>query len=69
MNATGGGAHRNIRDTVFGFAGEFVTGDATISFTISDNNSPVTYTSDPGGQINPGPPGVGHERNGFFFSH
>ena len=28
----------------------------------------VTYTSDSGGQSNVGSPGVGHERNGVFFS-
>jgi len=63
----GGGDRQNVRDRDFGFGGEFVTGAATISFRVSDDNDKTVYTSDPDGQTNPGPPAVGHERNGVFF--
>ena len=70
----GGGERCKIRDDVFGFAGQFVAGDATISFTAAQDGSGVTYTADPVGQYNPSPeqggagsPAVGHERNGVFF--
>jgi hypothetical protein len=63
----GRGARQNIKDTTFGFAGEFVTGPATISFTVSDDGSGTTYTADAARQENGLPPGVGHERNGVFF--
>jgi hypothetical protein len=43
-----------------------VTGNATISFTATDDATGITYTSDPGGQTPVGDPGVGHERNGVF---
>jgi hypothetical protein len=65
----GGGERRKIRDTDFGFVGHFVEGDATISFSVA-NDAPgsVTYTAVAAGQTTVGAPGVGHERNGIFFS-
>ena len=71
----GHGDRLRVRDTTFGFTGRFVQGRATVAFTASNDGSGVVYTSDPGGQYNPGPdqggagsPAVGHERNGIFFS-
>jgi hypothetical protein len=43
-----------------------MTGPVTINFSVSDDGGTV-ITSDPDGQTNVGPPGVGHERNGVFF--
>ena len=63
---SGGGDRVKVNDTTFDFAGEFMKGPMTITFTVSDDGGPV-YTSDPNGQTNPGPPGVGRERNGVFF--
>jgi hypothetical protein len=63
----GRGAPVNLNDATFGFRGHYVTGPATISFTASNNNSHVVYTSDAAGQSNPGPPAVGIEQNGAFF--
>jgi hypothetical protein len=70
----GGGDRRAIRDTTFGFVGQYVTGPARITFTARDDTGNVVFSSDPGGQRNPGPdeggagsPAVGHERNGIFF--
>jgi hypothetical protein len=62
----GGGDRVKVNDTTFDFDGEFAKGPMTISFTVSDDGGPV-YTSDANGQTNPGPPGVGRERNGVFF--
>ena len=71
---SGGGERTKIRDETFAFWGHYVTGDATVSFTASNDNTGVTFTSDPAGQYNPspeqggsGPPAVGHEHNGVFF--
>jgi hypothetical protein len=71
---SGGGARQRIRDEGFGFVGDYVTGDARISFTARDDGGSVIYTSDAAGQRNPGPeeggagsPALGHERNGIFF--
>ena len=63
----GGGDRMNVRDADFGFVGQFVSGDATISFTCQDDDSPVVYTSVAEGQSTVSA-GVGHERNGVFFS-
>lgn len=64
----GGGARTKVRDDTFDFGGEFVTGPATIAFTVSDDGAGVVYTADPAGQSNGQlQPGVGHERNGAFF--
>jgi hypothetical protein len=70
----GGGRHQEIRDKAFGFEGHYVTGNATIHFTASNDHGRVTYRSDPAGQYNPtpkqggaGPPAVGTEQNGVFF--
>jgi hypothetical protein len=70
----GDGGRQKVRDETFGFTGQFVTSSTTIRFTASDDGSGVVYTSEPGGQYNPGtdvggagPPAVGHERNGVFF--
>ena len=71
----GHGRRRRIRDRTFGFAGDYVTGRTTVSFTASDDGAGVVYRSDPVGQYNPtvkqggaGPPAVGNQRNGIFFS-
>ena len=63
----GHGAAVDLHDSTFGFMGHYVTGPATISFTGSNDDSDVVYTSDPIGQSNPGPPAVGAEQNGVFF--
>ena len=63
----GGGGHQKIRDDVFGFTGTFVPGSATIAFAASNDGLGVTYASDTGAQ-NTISAGVGHERNGVFFS-
>jgi hypothetical protein len=72
---SGDGDRQAIRDETFGFTGHYVTGAGTISFTASNDRGGVIYRSDPDGQYNPtvdqggaGPPAVGHERNGVFFS-
>jgi hypothetical protein len=62
---TGGGDHSRIRDVTFDYAGEFISGAATIDFRASVGGS--TFASDPQGQVTAGPPGVGRERNGVFF--
>ena len=64
----GNGDRQNIRDTTFGFTGHYVASAVTISFAASNDRSDVIYTSNSGGQTNVGSPGVGHERNGVFFS-
>ena len=63
----GHGAPVDLHDPVFGFAGHYVTGPATISFTARNDHSNVVYTADATGQTNPGPPAVGLEQNGVFF--
>jgi hypothetical protein len=63
----GHGAPFDLHDATFGFAGHYVSGPATISFTATNDGSSVVYTSDAAGQTNPGPPGVGTEQNGVFF--
>jgi hypothetical protein len=71
----GHGERRTVHDKTFGFQGNYITGPATISFTASQDGKGVVYRSDPGHQHNPtikqngaGPPAIGHERNGRFFS-
>jgi hypothetical protein len=71
----GDGDRQKIRDEKFGFTGQYVSSPTTISFTASNDNSDVVYSSLPDGQYNlteppAGPvlPAVGHERNGKFFS-
>ena len=70
----GSSDRQKVRDTTFGFAGNYVSSPTTISFTASNDDSRVVYSSDPGDQFNPGPdqggagsPAVGLERNGRFF--
>jgi hypothetical protein len=70
----GHGHHRKIRDTKFGFEGEFITGPTTVRFTAKRHGSDVVYRSVASGQYNPTPkqmgagsPAVGRERNGRFF--
>jgi hypothetical protein len=58
---------RRIRDHAFRFAGEFRPVRAQIHFRVSDDRSPVVYTSDAHGQKTVSG-GIGHERNGVFFS-
>ncbi len=57
----------DLHDPTFGFMGHYVTGPASISFTASNDGSPVVYRSDPTGQTNVGLPAVGTEQNGVFF--
>ena len=63
----GDGDRTTIRDTTFGFVGDFVGGNIAVSFTASDDGTGVIYTSDAEGQTTISG-GVGHERNGIFFS-
>jgi hypothetical protein len=63
----GKGRRQHIRDTTFGFAGDYVGGTATIAFTARDDARGVVYTSLPGGQTTVGSSAVGFERNGVFF--
>jgi hypothetical protein len=63
----GGGDRLRIRDADFGFVGNFVAGDATIDFSCKNDDSPVVYGSVADGQSTVSA-GVGHERNGVFFS-
>ena len=58
---------RHIRDDAFGFVGEYRPVRAQIHFRVSDDRSPVVYTSDTHGQKTVSG-GIGHERNGVFFS-
>ena len=62
----GNGERMALTDTDYGFTGNFVAGDATISFTAWNDGAGVVYTSDPADQVTLGA-GVGHERNGVFF--
>jgi hypothetical protein len=64
---SGGGAHQAIRDSTFGFVGDYVPGTATITFEAMDDHGTVIYRSDAAGQSNVGQPAVGVERNGVFF--
>lgn len=61
------GASQAIRDSTFGFVGDYVPSTASISFVAMDDHGGVIYRSDPGGQTNVGQPAVGTERNGVFF--
>ena len=63
----GGGDRMKVRDADFGFVGQFVAGEATIDFSCRNDDSPVVYTSLADEQSTVGA-GVGHERNGVFFS-
>ena len=63
----GDGRRRHIRDGAFRFVGDYRPVRAHINFRVSDDNSPVVYTSDPHGQTTVSG-GIGHERNGVFFS-
>jgi hypothetical protein len=64
----GGGEASTIRDPDYGFQGQFVTGAATISFRAQNENSHTEFRSDPDDQSTAGPPGVGREQNGVFFT-
>jgi len=57
----------HVRDTTFGFVGEFVPTKGHINFRVSDDRSRVVYSSNPHGQTTVGG-AVGRERNGVFFS-
>ena len=63
----GGGERTTLDDPVYGFKGDFVTGEATISFRARNDHSDLEFRSDPDGQTTVGPPGVGRERNGVFY--
>ena len=67
MRWSGGGGSEAIRDSTFGFVGDYVPGPASITFEAMDNHGTVIYRSDPDGQTNVGQPAVGTERNGVFF--
>jgi hypothetical protein len=60
------GRKQHIRDTQFGFVGDFFAGEVSVEFTARDDGSPVVFTSNPGGQKTM-VSGVGRERNGVFF--
>ena len=62
----GGGQRQKISDTTFDFAGEYVSGDAHITFSAYNNGTGVTYTAVADGQKTVSA-GVGRERNGVFF--
>jgi hypothetical protein len=64
----GGGDTGSFHDTDFGFMGEFRTGSATIDFRARHVGSDVEYRSDPDEQSTAGPPGVGSEKNGVYFT-
>jgi hypothetical protein len=64
----GGRGRQHERDTTYGFVGQYMTGPATISFSVMDDGGNIAFTSDADGQTNGLPPEVGHERNGVFFS-
>ena len=57
-----------VHDATFGFAGTYVTGTTTVTFSGFNEHGDVVFTSDPTGQTNGLPPAVGTERNGVFFS-
>jgi hypothetical protein len=61
------GDRQAIRDSTFGFVGDYVPGSATITFEAMDDHGSVIYMSDAAGQSNVGQPAVGVERNGVFF--
>jgi hypothetical protein len=64
---SGGGRRQAIRDSTFGFVGEYVPGTASITFEAMDEHGTVIYRSGAAGQSNVGQPAVGTERNGVFF--
>jgi hypothetical protein len=63
----GGGDRQQVSDTTYGFAGEFVDGPATISFTAKNDAASVVYRSLAAKQTVKYA-GAGHERNGVFFA-
>jgi hypothetical protein len=63
----GGHDRKRIRDKTFGFVGDYVPTKAHIHFRVSDDRRRVAYTSEPKGQTTVSG-GIGHERNGVFFS-
>jgi hypothetical protein len=63
----GGNDPLEIRDGRYGFAGTFVDGPATISFTAKNDGSNVVYRSVSSGQ-KALYAGAGMERNGVFFA-
>jgi len=64
----GSGDKSKVLDATFDFAGSFVAGNATIQFAVWEDDAPtVHYTSVAEGQTTVSA-GVGHERNGVFFS-
>jgi hypothetical protein len=62
----GRGERLKVRDTVFDFGGTFVGGDATVTFSASNDGAGVTYRSVADGQHTVSA-GAGHEFNGAFF--
>ena len=57
---------QQLRDEKFGFAGTFVSGGASITFSARTEGSAVVYRSEPGG-TKVLYAGSGMERNGVFF--
>ena len=64
---SGHGTRRKVHDEEFGFEGHFVDGAASIEFSAANDGSNVVYRSVAEGQSTLYA-GVGHERNGAFFS-
>jgi hypothetical protein len=62
----GRGDRLKVRDTDFDFGGTFVSSDATVTFSASNDGKGVTYTSVAAEQHTVSA-GVGHEQNGAFF--
>lgn len=60
-------ARKRIRNATFGFEGEYRPSVAQIRFRVSNDDSDVVYTSSPDSQKTVSG-GIGHERNGVFFS-
>jgi len=62
----GGGERLKVRDTTFDFGGSFVSVEASVTFSATNDGTGVTYTSVADGQTTVSA-GVGHEQNGAFF--
>lgn len=66
---TGTGPPQHIRDTAFGFEGNYVPASATITFTAANDKGGVVFRNDPdlSAQFNPVAAVVGTEQNGRFL--
>jgi hypothetical protein len=63
----GDGDRQTIRDDTFNFTGTYISGTVSIQFTATDDSTGITYTSDSAQQTTVSG-GIGHERNGIFYS-